>query len=51
MSNDEVSFQWQAGIDGIGGPLLLLSSHELIHNVKLRTVTLEIPTVCVIIRA
>lgn len=42
MSNGEVSFQWQLGIGGVGGPLILFPSHEIIHRVKLRTATLEI---------
>lgn len=51
MSNDEVSFQWHVGIGGIGGALILFSSREIIHSVKLRAVTFEIPTVYMIIRA
>lgn len=42
MNNGEVSFQGQLGIVGVGGPLILFSSHEIIHHVKLRTATLEI---------
>lgn len=37
------------GIGGVGGPLIIYSSGKIVHNVKLRTVTLE--TVYMIIKA
>lgn len=50
MTNDEVTSQWRVGVGGVGGPLIPFSSHEVIRNVKLRTATLEISTVHMIIK-